>query len=1199
MIGRFDFLAGPFHRFFSNNNSLSDLSKNRRIEKGFLMGTVLVTAAVGSYWLYRKYRPCSPLQGTVPVNQSARKSFSEKLEALWRESAADRDKDPTPFPLEFEELIKNGDAFLKSDELERAENVYAQALALMAVSSRRIGEAICLKRLADIYIKKSTQTSLIQAAGMYHYISLCMEDPENKQLVQQVLAEIEIEFLSICTNKKGSSHKISESLHQNRIELENFRNSLHQKINTLAEPYAPEAVFQLHREIADQNKDFVRRLLSQCIEVLGKPPCSFAVIGFGSLAREETTPYSDLEFGFLIETDTVENKQYFRNLAYCLHLKVVNLGETILPALNIPCLQKIHFYDGLIPRGFAFDGAGVKGKGCKTPLGNGTTFELIQTPAGLASYQGKDQRERWWLKTEPHLPMELLNFTPIFESNQEINLTKQYQQQLEIQLKQNVNPNLTLREYLARHHLSQEDDEHFDPSLNRIDQEGQLFRAKFDLYRLPHLLIDRLSLLSHIPSCNTFERIEKLPFTPEAKEHLKWLMAEVMVQRLRVYSHYRAQKEAINPLLKVFGFIQEGQISPQFTWDAIELEKIQRIYQILIPFHSLTRNFLQEQGSDLWEDPLYDGSFLTLGKVARRLLLYEEAIKYYKLAEKQEPDNPVVLTNLGQLFLKLGSVKQELQHLKQTSVRYLERAFEVCERIYGSESTNTGSCLGNLGLAWVELGKPEKALQYYERAIAIHEKARGKDSPIVASLIDSMGMPWINLGKFKQAIDCYERAILLNERLYGRSDPKISSSLSGLGLAWRMLGNPKKAIVFYEEALDINQKIYSEVHPTVAHNFNNLASAWQDLTNYPKAIALYEKGLKIVETIYGKEEATVSSFLSNLGSVYTDLGQNETALAYYERALRINEKEYVRPHPKIATCLNFIGLTYQALGKIDKAIIYHTQALEMSEQCHEKEHPDIADYLSNLGMAYKEASNLPYAKKQVERALEIGEKVYGKEHPRVATYLTNLASIYKSSGNLQKVIEYQEAALAVNEKIYDKEHPAVAANLNGLGDAWLKLGEPKKALSYFERSLAILQKTYDLEHPRIATTLNNIGAAWLNLNDPEKAISYFEQALAIEKKVYNNQAHPSIANHLNNLATAWLKLGDTKQAIKFYEQTVAMDREIYSKPNLVMANHLKNLAAALNRAGEANQANEYSEQAQQIVISCLGKDHTHTSVQIS
>ena len=54
------------------------------------------------------------------------------------------------------------------------------------------------------------------------------------------------------------------------------------------------------------------------VDVMGKePPCGYATVALESMARLETTSYSDLEFSFLVEDKTDENEAYFEHLAEC------------------------------------------------------------------------------------------------------------------------------------------------------------------------------------------------------------------------------------------------------------------------------------------------------------------------------------------------------------------------------------------------------------------------------------------------------------------------------------------------------------------------------------------------------------------------------------------------------------------------------------------------------------------------------------------------------------------------------------------------------------------------------------------------------------------------------------------------------------------------------------------------------------------
>ncbi|MBS4165001.1 Uncharacterized protein NEOC65_000047, partial [Neochlamydia sp. AcF65] len=280
--------------------------------------------------------------------------------------------------------LKNISETLESQELlldekiKELEQTYTLALQIAVQEKDPIQESFCIEELGDIYLRKQTSETLLQAAGLYNY-ALRLAPQERQKVLRDRLCQVQNLLIKQCKGKPFDSTVMRKQFERNRHNLKKFREEIEKKIQTLPEDPSSLEVRELYGEIAHQIKTFFGQLVIQALHQLDPAPCEYAMIGFGSLAREEMTPYSDLEFGILIQEDTPVNRKYFRNLTNLLHLQVINLGETILPALNIPCLKAISFFDSMTPRGFAFDGAGVEGKGCKTPLGNGKTFELIQT----------------------------------------------------------------------------------------------------------------------------------------------------------------------------------------------------------------------------------------------------------------------------------------------------------------------------------------------------------------------------------------------------------------------------------------------------------------------------------------------------------------------------------------------------------------------------------------------------------------------------------------------------------------------------------------------------------------------------------------------------------------------------------------------------------------------------------------------------
>jgi predicted nucleotidyltransferase len=161
-------------------------------------------------------------------------------------------------------------------------------------------------------------------------------------------------------------------------------------------------MYDVFRNIQDMYIRLASMLVKECEIRLGKPPCDYAIIALGSVARMEATPYSDLEFAILYSDPAIGDKiSYFRVLSHFLHLKVINLGETILPALGIEQLNDFQsedpvgnwFYDSATPRGISFDGAMPWAS--KTALGrmatkNKPALELVRTPEEMAELQDEE-----------------------------------------------------------------------------------------------------------------------------------------------------------------------------------------------------------------------------------------------------------------------------------------------------------------------------------------------------------------------------------------------------------------------------------------------------------------------------------------------------------------------------------------------------------------------------------------------------------------------------------------------------------------------------------------------------------------------------------------------------------------------------------------------------------------------------------------
>ena len=181
----------------------------------------------------------------------------------------------------------------------------------------------------------------------------------------------------------------------------------------------------------------MKKLTNICISLKPNVPCKYALVGMGSLAKKEITLYSDFEHVIVLEEGIQETSnyeeilEYFRWFSVIFHLVVINVGETIVPSICLPCINSSckksfnWFFDAKTKKGLSFDG--MMPCACKFPLGREKTKrrpwkpELIKPISEMLKYLGTDLN----VKNEFHLA-QMLQTTGFVAGNQDI--YEQFQQ---------------------------------------------------------------------------------------------------------------------------------------------------------------------------------------------------------------------------------------------------------------------------------------------------------------------------------------------------------------------------------------------------------------------------------------------------------------------------------------------------------------------------------------------------------------------------------------------------------------------------------------------------------------------------------------------------------------------------------------------------------------------------------------------------
>ncbi|XP_035684835.1 uncharacterized protein LOC118421593 [Branchiostoma floridae] len=1049
----------------------------------------------------------------------------------------------------YEEHLTTGDRALTDGNLDLAEQKFAAALKIIHDPNKpdRCREAECLCRLGDVYVRLGKRTKegkkFTQAAALYN--AAMARTDKIKDCVTKRLQETEKWLLQYTANANSKSIPSDQAV-RHKKRLGDSRSRAKSQLEAIDQQHNPyqydedepkmktveaeraEAVKALFKTIAKNRQSFIQDLVKECIETLGPPPCKYAFIGLGSQATELVTPYSDLEFAILIEEgkDNDDTRRYFINLTHYLHLKVINLGETILPAMAIPSLndfqseypEKDWFFDSVTPRGFAFDG--FMPWASKTPFGREKTkskppVSLIQTPANMAKFQHLDISV-----SEGYHLSDILRRS-VFLAGDEALVNEYVKKLLE------VITDDRLSHFQSRLSFLQIISENRDQFSN-YEPTGQLLNVKKDIYRFPGIAIELLALWCRVTLSSAWDVIEKMKEMENIEEengtHLAVLTSISAELRLRTYVANGGQKDSLSPLAEM-----KAQAETQEVFDSMlrsvfyipDTKVLFRYYCRAIPLKRCIAAMVQDsahvKSSQVLKTTIFDTSNECLGFIANNLLLSNISISYLEAA----------LTDAGSDAVKQSKMLDEignhwLRHSDISKAKfYFEQSLKLRHSIYGETTAHSdiAQSLQNLGISWSDFGEHKKAISYYERSLKMM-KTIYRDSiahPDLARLLLNLGSSWMKLGDQKKAINCFEKSLTMMKTIYGdnTAHKHIAGVLMNLGSSWGDLGDFVKRISYYQQSLTMLKTIYGDntAHPDIAAALLNMGSSWIILGDQKKTVTYLEQSLTMMKTIYGENTA----------------------------------------HQGIAAALQGLGASWIKLGDFKKAISYFQQSLTMKKTIYgdNTAHQDVAGLLINLGLSWSDLGDQTKAISYYEQSLSIHKTVYGdKAHPDIAAALLNMGLSLHKLGEQIKAISYFEQSLKMAKTIYgdNTAHSSIAAALHNIGLSWTALGVYFKAVPYYEESLMMEKALHgdNTAHPDIAQSLHNLGICWRELGCQERAISYYEQAYTMRKTFYGeNLAHPEIAQSLHHLGFSWSKFGDHKKAISYFLQSLRMKKAIY------------------------------------------------------
>ncbi|XP_077970329.1 uncharacterized protein LOC144425048 [Styela clava] len=448
-----------------------------------------------------------------------------------------------------------------------------------------------LLKMGKLYLQKAIAGSemeqkldYIKCSALLHgaivRFDTFLNDKKKKAEVDVILNQMESNLLRSCKakNKFISMLKTSERIKRQLTEMRGISNRMIYKVEKIEDEFSEEVSQQMEADnikfveyVMKINtvlyKYLMEEIATTCGSILGQAPCSFVLVGLGSLAREEISLCSDFEHVIVLEEgiqhseDYHEIQEYFRWYTVLFQVIIIGLGETFIRSVGIRSINDLNsddkklnwYFDVITPCGVSFDGRVPHS--CNNPLGRQeptknrkNVVELIQPASVMASYLTKDEhiKNGYYLKDILIRTCLVYGDTGVYEDfknkSQQIMDTENTEDTILEQLKNiQKNVNDSIRGEVLK-------------STRQVYKDAKSF-----LYRPLTALLAYFARICKIQNCSSFAIIAALKkigiLNPQQAKEFQNALAIACELRLKIYAKGGHQRQRIleNSIVDIIG----------------------------------------------------------------------------------------------------------------------------------------------------------------------------------------------------------------------------------------------------------------------------------------------------------------------------------------------------------------------------------------------------------------------------------------------------------------------------------------------------------------------------------------------------------------------------------------------------------------------------------------------------------------------
>lgn len=868
------------------------------------------------------------------------------------------------------------------------------------------------------------------------------------------------------------------------------------------------AIFE---EIAGGMKGYFASVASSSSLIVGEAPCKYTVMGLGSMALRQITPYSDLEFAILTENDDYKAssdpkvRNYFKNLSHYINFKVICLGETTIAN----SMYGLNNLDDLGRRGINFDLGG------KTSLGRtDKDYDLVCTVEQMLRYLRGDYVVTDERRRDDKLEHILENTCYICgnDGEYETSLLKEYQERAREYLT-SVSSEVGYTNFFSRGvevlagDIKEDQETIAIHSMRRVGDlsrfqfdayghEGKIFDVKQEIYRLPDRLIYNFGLIYGLTAVQRglsgIEIIDGLLsrgiINPEAAAHLKETVTYANMLRVRTYDFYGQQQESMD-IMKDTTSVAEVDNFRLNPTEIAEDAALFRYYYSSLTLHKILEEFckkIKSQEAPLTADQIsnffasnlfYEPTNANKAQVYMRLCIYDKVLQY-NLIQLDElngngpttnvthstADMTIIYENLGHIYTKMGDYKN--------AITFYQRILPLVSE-NPDQQLKHAATLSNIGHCLVELGDYRNAFSIIHASLKIQQTS--PSTPNLLITMNNFAFVLSKMGFDDGALDTYKKIIEKYLDIGEKCDVERALIMNNIGLIKYNKGSYSEALEYYQESITILVKIFSNSHQNIAYILDSIGVVHSSMGQYDEAIPIHIKSMLIKEKIFGQNHYKLAANYSNLGTVYLNKKDYVQALAYIKQSSKILTQQVGEESDRIVVNYSNIGKIYEDLGKINKALKYFNKSLQVAVQIFGEESNEVMNRLVMHAEFFLRQNDTRSAISHLVKSAYIAQKI-GFSIPKRAEEAISgaigalqpvLIKLFiqsdKSTQDYHAAIDLTKQLLGFKKALYGEDSEQVLKFTHYVNNQYTKLTAKQKETTWAEEWVDLM--SFGLKRP--------------------------------------------------------------------------------------------------------------------------------------